>query len=72
LAEWVDDPHEKLRVWELIRTTPPPLGFDPSTIFPSHEDPEAGLLKLTPWRIDVTDFPNGSQVWRPSRIVHDK
>jgi general stress protein 26 len=69
LAEWVDDVNEKLRVWELIRAAPPPVGFDPGAIFPSHEDPEAGLLRLTPWRIDVTDFPSGSRVWLSSTIA---
>src|ERR1044071_5473786 len=27
-AEWVDKVEEKLRVWELHKTIPPPLGFD--------------------------------------------
>src|SRR5215475_9521681 len=28
LAEWVNEAGEKLRIWELHKTIPPPLGFD--------------------------------------------
>jgi uncharacterized pyridoxamine 5'-phosphate oxidase family protein len=68
-AEWVEDRDQKQRVWELFKTTPPPLGFDPAQDFisPGHE--KFGLLKLTPWRIDLVSFPaesfeTGTQVWR--------
>src|SRR5262249_35843841 len=32
-AEWVEDLDKKLRVWDLIAATPPPLGFDPAPIY---------------------------------------
>jgi hypothetical protein len=67
-AEWVDDLDEKRRIWELFKSTPPPLGYDPASEFgrPDHED--FGLLKLTPWRIDLVSFPapsfeEGTRVW---------
>ncbi len=66
LAEWVDDLAEKARIWERFRTAPPPLGYDPAPIFGSHDRPDFGLLKLIPWRIEVTNFPAGSRVWRRS------
>jgi hypothetical protein len=32
LAQWIDDPDEKRRIWDLVAATPPPLGFDPAPI----------------------------------------
>jgi uncharacterized pyridoxamine 5'-phosphate oxidase family protein len=70
-AEWVDDLAEKQRVWELFKAPPPPLGFDPAQDFISPEHERFGLLKLTPWRIDLVTFPAesfdvGTRVWKPS------
>src|ERR1044071_9757587 len=28
-AEWIEADNEKLRIWNLYKNTPPPLGFDP-------------------------------------------
>src|SRR5207249_499636 len=57
LAQWVDDLEQKQRIWQLFKTTPPPLGFDPAQDFvrPDHEN--FGVLKLTPWRIALVNFP---------------
>ena len=72
-AEWEDDPGEKRRIWELSKSTPPPLGYDPA-IIPDWKDgpasPDFGVLKLTPWRIElwsIQDMMAGKppQVWRP-------
>lgn len=71
-AEWDDRPAEKQRVWDLFKNTPPPLGYDPA-IIPVWKDgptsPEFGVLKLTPWRIElwgIGDMMSGKtpQVWR--------
>jgi uncharacterized pyridoxamine 5'-phosphate oxidase family protein len=66
-AEWVDDITERQRIWDLFKGAPEPLGYDPAPIFGSIEN--FGLLKLTPWRIDLTTFPapsmeEGTKVWR--------
>lgn len=66
-AEWVDDPAEKQRIWDLFKDTPEPVGYDPGPIFGSLE--AFGVLKLTPWRIDLVTFPapsmdEGTRVWR--------
>jgi general stress protein 26 len=54
MAEWVDDPAEKKRLWELYGSTPPPLGYDLGMIWQGGlKDPTYGLLKLTPWRIEL-------------------
>ncbi len=71
-AEWEDSAAEKERIWELYMSTPPPLGYDPAMI-PDWKDgpesPEFGVLKLTPWRIElwsIQDMMVGKPplVWR--------
>ncbi|HWM12094.1 MAG TPA: hypothetical protein VNO82_22220, partial [Solirubrobacteraceae bacterium] len=38
----------------LFRAAPAPLGHDPYAIWPAGpEDPDAGVLRLRPWRIRV-------------------
>jgi len=54
VAEWEDDAVEKRRIWELYKTTPAPLGYDPGIIWQTPENPDYGLLRLTPWRIEVS------------------
>ncbi|MEZ4671059.1 MAG: pyridoxamine 5'-phosphate oxidase family protein [Anaerolineae bacterium] len=67
-AEWVDDLEEKRRIWDLFKNAPEPLGYDPAHDFISYDHENFGLLKLTPWRIDIVSFPaesfeKGTQVW---------
>ncbi len=66
-AEWEDDLETKHRVWDLFRAAPPPLGFDFGTIFESAGHPDFGLLKLTPWRIELADAADkeNRRVWLP-------
>lgn len=69
-AEWVDDRETKQRIWNLFKNTPEPVGYDPSTTFGSVDDENFGVLKLTPWRIELVSFPSpsyeeGVKVWRP-------
>lgn len=71
-AEWVDDPAEKQRIWDLFKNTPMPYGYDPAMFWPGGPtSADFGVLKLVPWRIELwtlgqmaTGQP--SQVWRPS------
>ena len=54
VAEWIDDKAEKDRIWDLYKNTPPPLGYDPGIIWQGgKDDPTYGVLKLTPWRIEL-------------------
>ena len=67
-AEWMTDLAEKRRVWAVFKHAPEPLGFDPAQDFISPEHDNFGLLKLTPWRIDLVTFPapsfnEGTRVW---------
>ena len=69
-AEWEDDAAEKQRIWGLYKNTPPPLGYDPALIWQKGpNDPDFGLLKLTPWRVELWslgDMISGAEpkVWR--------
>src|ERR1700730_6793323 len=36
-AVWMEDPVIKQHIWQLIQTTPPPLGFDPDPIYGSYD-----------------------------------
>lgn len=67
-AEWVDDPSQKQRIWDMFTAAPPPLGYNLEPFFASVDSPGFGLLKLTPWRIelfDITNPENPRRVWRP-------
>ena len=68
-TEWVDDRDQKERVWNLFKNAPEPLGFDPASTFGSVHDDDFGVLKLTPWRIALIQFPAkshdaGQRIWR--------
>ena len=69
-AEWLTDPQERARVWKFLASPPPPLGWDPASIFPGGpQDQAAGILRLTPWRLSsrlAPDFAAGRppSVWR--------
>lgn len=63
LAEWADDLRDKRRIWDLFLAAPHPLGYDPAPVFESPEHPNFGLLKLTPWRVELADPPIRRRVW---------
>jgi general stress protein 26 len=68
-AVWEDDPATKRRVWNLIASLAPPLGFDPAPIYGSADDPNFGLLKLTPTSVRLTNVMEQDRsriyrVWR--------
>lgn len=64
LASWEDDPAVKRRVWELFGTTPPPLGYDLAQFFGAIDNPDYGLLRLAPWRVELADLFGEARVWR--------
>jgi general stress protein 26 len=56
-ATWEDDLGEKRRLWGLYKSTPEPVGYDPGLFWPGGpEDPSFGLLRLTPWRIELSSL----------------
>ncbi len=66
-AEWDDTMAAKEHVWNRCLTTPPPLGYDPAPIFGSVQDANFGILKLTPWRIEIANFPANRQIWHVAK-----
>jgi general stress protein 26 len=54
VAEWVEDSGERERIWNLFTSLPPPYGYDPGMIWQGGvDDPGFGVLKITPWRIEM-------------------
>ena len=70
-AEWQDDQETKKRIWNLLKDTPEPVGYDPIAFWADGPtDPTFGVLKLTPWRLEVWGLAamargQAAQVWRP-------
>lgn len=66
-AGWVEELSERQRIWTLLRNTPGPLGFDPTETWGDVADPINGLLRLTPWRIELNDYttdPPQTHIWK--------
>ena len=70
-AEWEDAPETRRRVWDVFKANPEPYGYDPGTIW-THgpDDPAFGVLKLTPWRIELWSLNamatgHDRMVWKP-------
>lgn len=70
-TQWVDDAGEKQRIWTLFGDTPEPYGYDLGLFWKGADDPTYGLLKLSPWRVEVWtlgEMASGkpAKVWRPA------
>lgn len=68
-TSWEEAPAEKARIFRLFKETPPPYGYDPALFGMSHENPESGVLVLTPWRVELHGLTELMQqkpplVWR--------
>lgn len=69
-AQWQEDLPTRQRIWELLKNTPEPMGYDPGLFWKGGpSDPDFGVLKLTPWRIELYSVPDmfagtPAQVWR--------
>jgi len=71
-AEWEDDPAAKRRIWDLFKSNPFPYGYDPS-IIPGWTAPDAtgfGILRLTPWRIELSGLSMEPGVVIPVQVWH--
>ena len=61
-ATWVA-PDERAAAWERIRAVDPPVGFDPTLIWPDGPSaPDCAFLRLRAHRVVAT--PAGQQGWR--------
>lgn len=69
-AAWVEDGNTLRHVWDYCRSLPEPMGFDPATIYAPVGETVAGrpafaVLRLTPYRIVLTQFPEPMVMWTP-------
>ena len=54
VATWADGPDIRQQVWATIASAPPPVGYDPGTIFPDGPGgSQCAVLQLRPYRIQV-------------------
>lgn len=67
---WVDDLATKQHVWELARTSPPPLDYDLTPLYQSAANPRFGVLCLRPRRIELADMFGQPRVWRSQPSAH--
>lgn len=65
-AEWDDSLENKQKIWDLYKSTPEPLGYDLKIFWPDASDEGFGLIKLTPWRIELSSLADmmNPRVWR--------
>jgi len=65
-AQWDDSLESKQRIWSLYKQTPAPLGYDLTVFWSDFTDENYGLIKLTPWRIELSSLADmmNPQVWR--------
>lgn len=71
-ASWVDDDAGKHHVWELVAAEAAERGFDAYDVWPEgYVDPQFQVLRLEPWRIQITlpDLANGKTI-SSSRVWH--
>jgi uncharacterized pyridoxamine 5'-phosphate oxidase family protein len=68
VAAWEESMEEKHRIWELFRTTPEPLGYDPAISFGSYDHENFGLLRVTPRKITLATLAGDPWqiVWKAS------
>jgi len=65
ITAWVTDCTEQQRIWDLHKVLPPPLGFDPGPHFGTIAHRFFGLLRFTPWRVELAKLGAESLIWRP-------
>ncbi len=68
-ARWAFDDLTRVRIWELFKATPEPLGFDPARI-PTWEGPTTesfAVIELEPWKLRV--FPGTVLLRRGGSIL---
>lgn len=65
-AAWEEDMATKTRIWELFKSAPEPLGYDPGSIWSEPTNAEFGLLRLDPWLIRLYNLvaQESHRIWR--------
>lgn len=64
VAEAIHSAEEKQRVWDVHRTTPPPIGFDPEPHYGSIHNEYYGLLRIIPSKITLANLGGEAMIWQ--------
>jgi hypothetical protein len=56
-VEVLDDAEARRHFYALARSIPPPYGYEPADVFGDKDDPRFAVLRLTPARIALVEFP---------------
>jgi hypothetical protein len=68
VAAWTDGPDVLRQVWAAFVAAPPPVGYDPATIFPDGPGgSQCAVLQLRPYRIQVARGEALARGERPRR-----
>lgn len=59
---WEDDLAVRRRIWDLFRTTPEPVGYDPAPLWVDPDHDSFGLLRIDPWKITLAHM--GGDPWQ--------
>jgi general stress protein 26 len=62
-ARFVTDREQQLRVWEIIKEAPPPMGFDPEPHYGNIDHPHWGVIQLEPYRIELYELRGEPKIW---------
>ncbi|HEV3226747.1 MAG TPA: pyridoxamine 5'-phosphate oxidase family protein [Acidimicrobiales bacterium] len=69
-AEWVEDDAGCVRVWDLFKNGPEPVGYDPAMIPPWKDGPLSSAfmaLRVDPWRLRV--FPGSVLMGKEGEVL---
>lgn len=71
-ASWDDSMETKQRLYDMYLNAPAPLGYDLKMIWPKGiEDPGLGMMKLEPWRIELSSLGD-MMTGKPALVWHAK
>ena len=62
----MDDPAVKKWLWDLALSTPDPVGYNPALDFITYDNSTYGVLRLTPWRVEVYTLGVVTKIWKAS------
>ena len=65
-ATWDNSAETRHHVWNLFKTTPEPLGYDPALTFVDVDHENFGVLRIEPWKITLATLGGDpwQKIWR--------
>lgn len=69
MAEWAEDPDARRECWDAFLEAPPPVHYDPATIWPNGPDSESfAALRFTPYRVQAGRAERIAQGEKPGLV----